>query len=587
MARYTRSEFLRLAATATGAGMTVGELGAVKMNGDRNRLTHEPSADHRGMPTTSSRWPVAANDPDFVLLNANVLTVDDALPRAQAFAVREGRFVAVGSNDEIGNLVRPGVERIDAQGGTVTPGFIDAHSHPASGGVSELVEVNVNLPSIREILDALGARAQGTPPGNWVLGFMYDDTKVAERRPLTRFDLDEVVPDHPVRVRHRGGHTSWYNTKAFELAGIDGQTPDPEGGRFDREGSTLTGRVAERANRVLERIIPSETTPEQRQAGVELISKLMTAAGLTSVHDAGVSAASAKAYQAAYAAGKMRFRVYMMLRGGIYDSVTVAGLSTGFGDEWLRIGGVKYTADGSASERTMRMSTPYVGRPDDYGILTMSQEEIHEVVERAHRNRFQVGIHANGDVAIDMVLKAYERVQQLWPRSDPRHRIEHCSLINGDLLRRIAAIGVVPTPFYTYVHYHGNKWGEYGAQKMRSMFAHRSFLDHEIPVAGASDYVPGPYEPMMAIQSMVTRADFEGRSWGENQRISVEEAIRICTINGARASFEEGIKGSIKTGKLADFVLLSQDPRTADPDMIKKIPVVRTVVGGRTMHVLD
>ena len=205
-------------------------------------------------------------------------------------------------------------------------------------------------------------------------------------------------------------------------------------------------------------------------------------------------------------------------------------------------------------------------------------------MEEAHRAGYQIGIHANGDVTIDMVLKAYERVQELWPRTDPRHRIEHCSLVNPELLRRIKAAGAIPTPFYTYVHYHGNKWVEYGQEKMRWMFAHRSFLDSGIPVAGASDYMPGPYEPLMALQSMVTRKDFEGRVWGENQRVSLDEALRICTLNGAHASFEEDLKGSITAGKLADFVVLATDPHSVDPDQIKQIAVARTVVGGRTMY---
>jgi len=195
-----------------------------------------------------------------------------------------------------------------------------------------------------------------------------------------------------------------------------------------------------------------------------------------------------------------------------------------------------------------------------------------------------VGIHANGDVAIDMVLNAYERVQRNWPRPDPRHRLEHCSLVNPELLRRIKAIGAIPTPFYTYAHYHGNKWVEYGPDKMRWMFAHRSFLDHGIPVASGSDYVPGPYEPLMALQSMVTRKDFDGRVWGPNQRITVDEALRVCTVNAAHASFEEGIKGSITAGKLADFVVLAEDPHDVDPDHLKEIQVMRTVVGGDTVY---
>jgi predicted amidohydrolase YtcJ len=268
----------------------------------------------------------------------------------------------------------------------------------------------------------------------------------------------------------------------------------------------------------------------------------------------------------------------------LFKALTTAGIKTGYGDEWIRIGAAKFSADGSASERTMRMSTPYIGRPNDYGILTMTQEEIHEAVEDAHRHGFQIGVHANGDVTIDMVLKAYERVQELWPREDPRHRIEHCSLVNPDLLKRIKAVGALPTPFYTYVHYHGEKWAEYGPEKMKWMFAHRSFLDYGIRVAPASDYMPGPFEPMMAIQSMVTRKDFKGRIWGENQRVSVDEALRICTLNGAYASFEENLKGSISVGKLADFVVLAEDPHEVEADLIKEIPVVRTVAGGWTTH---
>jgi predicted amidohydrolase YtcJ len=232
----------------------------------------------------------------------------------------------------------------------------------------------------------------------------------------------------------------------------------------------------------------------------------------------------------------------------------------------------------------MRMSTPYVGRPDDFGILTMTPAEIHAAVENAHRAGFQIGVHANGDVTIGYVLDAYERVQKQWPRADARHRIEHCSLVNPDLLRRIRAAGVIPTPFYTYVYYHGDKWAEYGPDKMRWMFAHRSFLDHGIPVAGASDYMPGPYEPLMALQSLVTRTDYAGRAWGPNQKVTVDEALRICTLNGAHASFEEQHKGSITPGKLADFVMLAADPHDVAPQQLKDIRIVRTVVGGRTVY---
>ena len=523
--------------------------------------------------------------PDYVVINARVLTSDDNMPRAEAFAVKDDRFIAVGTSSDILNLASSSSEIIDAEGMTVTPGFIDAHSHPSSGGVNELVQVNADLRSVVEIKQAIAERARNTPRGQWVRAFKYDDTKLDEGRPVNRFDLDEAAPENPVVVGHRGGHTGVYNSMALAMAGVTSETPDPADGRFYRdENGVLTGLVAEKARDVFRDLIPSDSNREERRDGVKLISQMMTAAGLTSVHQTGGGRNDMIAYQDARADDGLHFRMYLFPRGQLFFDLVNSGIRTGFGDEVFRIGAVKFGADGSASERTMAMSTPFEGSPGDHGILTMNQEEIHEAVENAHRNDFQIGIHANGDIAIDMVLNAYERVQSLWPRPDPRHRIEHCSLVNPDLLRRIKATGSIPTPFYTYVHYHGNKWVYYGEEKMKWMFAHKSFLDYGIPVAPASDYTPGPYEPLMGIQSMVTRKDWMGRVWGPNQRISVDEALKVCTMNGAYASFEENIKGSITTGKLADFVILAEDPHDVDPDQIKNIEIVRTVVGGTTMY---
>jgi predicted amidohydrolase YtcJ len=520
--------------------------------------------------------------PDLVVINGNVLTQDDDNPSAQAFALKDGRFVAVGSTDDVLNLVSANTQVIDAAGGTVIPGFIDAHSHPSGAGLNALKNVNTNLGSIARIQDALSGRARQTPAGEWIVGYMYDDTKQEEGRPLNRRDLDEVSTEHPIVVGHRGGHTGVYNSRAFELAGVTASTPDPFGGEFEREGGELTGKVAERARSVFD--VPSNSTREERAAGVAAICREMNAAGLTSVHSAGTGPADYRAYQDAYQAGDLSFRMTAMARGASFPALLEAGIRSGFGDDWLRIGAVKFAADGSASERTMAMSTPYEGRPDDFGILTMTQEQVHEVVEEAHRAGWQIAIHANGDVAIDMVLNAYERAQRQWPRQDTRHRIEHCSLVNPSLLQRIAEGGYIPAPFYTYAHYHGEKWVEYGEEKMEWMFAHKSFLDYGIWVAPASDHQPGPYEPLMALQSMVTRKDFGGRVWGPSQRITLDQALKICTLHGAYASFEENAKGSITAGKLGDFVILAEDPHDVDPDRIKEIRLVRTVVGGRTVY---
>ena len=519
---------------------------------------------------------------DQIVVNGLVLTQDDAMPNATAFAVKGGRFIAVGSDADIRNLAAAGTEVIDAGGATVVPGFIDAHSHPSGAGLNALKNVNTNLGSVARIQEALRERAGQTPPGEWIVGYMYDDTKQEEGRPVNRLDLDAVSTEHPIVVGHRGGHTGVYNSKAFEVAGVTVNTPDPFGGHFYRENGELTGKVAERARGAFN--VPSGSTREDRSAAVSLICQEMNSTGLTSVHQAGTGQEDFRAYQDAREAGDLSLRMYLMARGGAYPALRDAGVRTGFGDDMIRVGPVKFAADGSASERTMAMSTPYTGRPDDFGILTMTQEEIHEAVEDAHRNGWQIAIHANGDVTIDMVLNAYERMQREYPREDTRHRLEHCSLVNPDILQRIAAGGFIPAPFYTYAHYHGEKWIEYGAEKMEWMFAHKSFLDHGIMVAPASDHSPGPYEPLMAIQSMVTRKDFSGRVWGPSQKITVDQAMRICTRHGAYAAFEEHEKGSITAGKLADYVFLAEDPHETDPDRIKEIKVLRTVVGGRAVY---
>jgi predicted amidohydrolase YtcJ len=520
---------------------------------------------------------------DLILSGGTFHTMDPKLGPVEALAIRGARILAAGTADEISGLAGAGTRTIDTRGLTITPGFIDAHSHPLMA--NEAVSVNVDFRSIGEVQDALRAKAQVTPPGHWVQGHMYDDTKFVEGRPLNRADLDAVSQEHPIFIRHRGGHTAVVNSLAFTTAGVTLETPDPEGGKYYRDADGFTGRIAEHA---LDSFLEAGTWPAVDRAAnrenARLITQRMARSGLTSTTDAWGDREGWQSWQDAAAADQLSCRVSFMPSGEIYEAMKAAGIRSGFGDEMLRVGAVKYGADGSASERTMRMSTPFKGRPGDYGILTMDQREIDDAVDDAAANGFRIGIHANGDVTIDMVLQAYERVLAGWQGPNPRFRIEHCSLVNPDLLRRIKAAGAIPTPFYTYAHYHGEKWHEYGPDKMEWMFAHRSFLDYGIPVAPASDYTPGPYEPMMAIQSMVTRKDPAGKVWGPSQRISVAEAMQVCTMNGAYASFEEDIKGSLTPGKLADIAVLAEDPQRVDPDAIKDIAVVRTLLGGRTVH---
>jgi len=389
-----------------------------------------------------------------------------------------------------------------------------------------------------------------------------------------------------VVVQHRGGHTSFYNTKALDMAGITRETSNPPGGTFDRDANgDLNGRVTDRARAAINRIgkrpsFSAEQTAQRDRDGIAHISKEFARYGLTSVHHEG---GDLQAIQDVRVRGDLKHRVSYEASGRVLDSMIAGGIMTGFGDEWIKFGATsEHTVDGSFSERTMALSMPYAGteyKGTSRRRRTISTRGSSACIAPVSR----VNCHANGDVAIDMYLTAFERAQKAFPRADARPKITHCTLINDDLIRRIKAVGAVPAMFTTYAYYNTDKFPFYGEALMKRSMAYRTMLDAGIHAAAGSDFSPGPFAALMGIQGMVTRTGWDGTSWGVNQRITVDEAIRVNTLNGAYASHEEGIKGSITEGKLADFVVLADDPHTVGPDKIKDIQIVRTVVGGTTM----
>src|SRR5579871_745520 len=520
---------------------------------------------------------------ELILHNGNIWTVNAHEPRAEAIAIARGRILAIGSNREVLPIAVPTTKKIDLGQKTVLPGFIDAHSHPADAGLSHLKMVDCDLRSISAIQQALRERAAKTPAGDWILGFKYDDTKTSDGRPLTIQDLDAAVPDYPVYIQHRGGHTIYCNSSAFKRAGIDEKTPDPPGGQISHDPATgkLSGRLAESAQSLIDKAMAQKFTRDDHREGVKLISKMLAKTGITSATEAQGTPTDLQAYQDARDAGELLFRAYCFINYRYIDSMIAAGVRTGFGDEWVRVGAMKLVSDGSISERTAHLSTAYEGRPNDFGIQVMNEEELYEYGRKAHLAGWQIGTHANGDVGIDTALRVYERLQKESPRKDARYRLEHCTVVNDNLVRRIAALGAIPTPFSTYVYYHGEKMKYYGAERLNNMFALRSFLDAGIRATQASDYPPGEFAPMMALQSEVTRTDMKGNVWGPKQKVSVEEAIRVGTIHGAYASFEENLKGSLEVGKVADLVVLGRDPFKEDPSTLVTIPVERTMAGGK------
>jgi predicted amidohydrolase YtcJ len=477
---------------------------------------------------------------------------------------------------------------------TVVPGFIDTHNH--GGGEGLLYDVLVGNPfdveyvTIQSIIDKLRVRAKTTPPGTWVEGYFFDDTKLKDNRALNAQDLDKVSTEHPVAVHHRGGHTGFYNSLAFKRAGITKDTPNPYGGTYDKnENGELNGRVTDRARGSLakagrfESISPADND-KRRLDGVAFMSKKFVEYGLTTVHhnEPGVLAAM----QEQRARGGLLHRVSYEPTGDLLEAMIKNGIESGFGDDRIRLGATsEHVVDGSFSERTMAISRPYIGISPPYqGNLTESQDDLNAWVERVHRAGIRLNCHANGDVAIDRTLTAYERALKLSPRGDVRPKITHCSMINDDLVQRIKAMNVVPSIFSTYPYYNSDKFHFYGPEVMTHMMAFRTLLDAGIVAAAGSDFSPGPFCPLMAMQAMVTRTGWNGETWGENQRIGVDEALRVNTINGAYNEFEELAKGSITPGKLADFVVLADDIHTVDKGKIKDIKIVRTVVGGTTAY---
>lgn len=536
-----------------------------------------------GMFLAGALLPRTRLEPDTILYNGNIWTVDDATPQVQAVAISDGRIFAVGSNDDVLRLASPLTRKVDLGWKTVLPGFNDAHAHPIYSGVEHLKQVACDKDSIEEIQAALRERASKTPPGAWVLGFLYDDGKTP--RPLTRQDLDAAVPDHPVLVGHRGGHTIFVNSVAYKLAAVDENTADPPGGRYAHDASgKLNGLVADAAAERFRKLIPNEVTRENLQQGAALISKMFTAKGVTSACDADAGPDAVQGYQDARDAGDLRFRTYCLIHAPDLQHFMDAGIHSGFGDEWVRIGGVKQYVDGSISERTAWLSQPYIGMANYTGLQVTPREQLLETARRAHAAHWQLATHANGDLAIDEILGIYEQVQRENPRPDPRFRVEHCTLLNASLIKRMAALKVIPAPFSCYVYFHGDVMHFYGEERTRNMFPMRSFLDAGLRPTDASDYTASPSDPMMWLQSQLTRRDPKGNVWGANQRITLQEAIRCGTQNGAYASFEEDHKGSISVGKFADLIVLPKDPFKSDPTALMTVKVERTMVGGKWVY---
>ena len=526
-----------------------------------------------------------------MVLNGNVITVDGTRPRAEAFAVLGDKFIAVGSTLKIRHWVGESTTVINAEGRTITPGFIDAHMHPRPTypESSPLATVDLrpaSVASMADLIAALAAKATLVPEGQWIRGVRYEDTKLG-RHP-TRADLDQASSRHPIYLEHSSGHLGVANSFVLRAAGITRDTPDPPGGAFDRgDDGAPNGVCREGACRVLRQAVSE--TPVRRQDEVEGIKRTLrqfAKDGITTVVDAGGTPEKLDLFRAAVVP-ESSVRVIMMVLSEYLDEFRAGGLGTGFGDSWLKVGPIKAFHGNSLSGRTAWLFEPYdmvnpaTGERDYYGIPPdQTQSELDSLIFTIHEAGFQMGVHSNGDREITMLLEAFEKALARLPRADHRHRIEHASVVNPAILQKVRELQLVLV-LHSYVYEHGDKMEAFGADRWDMMHANRLALNMGIPVAGNSDYEVSAAIPLLRIQSMVTRTSAEGIVYGAEQRISPEEAIRVWTMGSAFSVFEEDIKGSIEAGKLADFVILSHDPTAVPIDEIKDIVVHTTVVGGR------
>lgn len=525
---------------------------------------------------------------DLVLYNGNVHTMDPSRPQVQAVAIQGNRVLATGSDEEMRGLLRAGGEAVDLRGRTVVPGFTDAHLHFMSYGLG-LNRIDLaGVPSLEEALSRVAARAATMPAGRWLLGRGWDQSLWAGGAFPTRWDLDRVVPDHPVFLRRKCGHAGWANSRALELAGITTATPDPPGGAIGRDPETgrPTGLVFERAIKLVSGVIPEPTLAEAVGA-IQAALPHAHRAGLVGVHTM-EKAVAFQAFQYLRQAGALSLRVLMQIPRKQMGAAIEVGLRSGFGDPWLRIGGVKVFADGALGSHTAYMLEPFEDAPGDCGIAVTSAAELRQVIGQASAAGLAAFVHAIGDRANREVLDAIEATRQAGVGLHLRHRIEHVQLIHPDDQPRLAQLGVIASmqPIHATqdMRLAGRLWGE----RCAGAYAWRSLLDNGAVLAFGSDAPVETLSVLQGIHAAVTRRRADGspgpEGWNPQERLTVEEAVRAYTAGAAYASGEEMIKGPLSPGKLADLVVLSDDIFTVEPMAILGAEVLATMVDGAFVH---
>jgi len=504
---------------------------------------------------------------DIVLKNAKVITMDAARPVAELVAVTDDQISFVGSNKELDSLTGPGTRVIDCSGRALLPGFNDAHLHLFSL-VRKLLSIDLSPAAVRSIADikeAVRRKAEKTPPGTWLSGTDYNEFYLEEKRCPTRWDLDEAAPNHPVVLSHRSLHACVLNSLALSLAGINTETPEPPGGRIERDMATgePNGILIDMLGDIRAKVMPSFTDAELNE-GISLANSLFLTYGITSVQDTTVSN-DIKRWETVCGFilnRKLRSRMTMMAGAPYRAEFQQVNLKTGYGDNLMQLGAVKILLE-----------------------VQPEPEELNRLVLECHREGWQLAFHAVAESTVAAAITALEYADSYLPVAGRRHRIEHCGECPPYLLERLKKLGVVIVTQPPFIYYSGERYLATVPESQQPwLYRLKSPLESGVVVAGSSDAPVVSNNPMMGIYAAVTRRAESGQALLPEERIGVNQALALYTINAAYASFEEEIKGSLSPGKLADVVVLSDDPTKVSPEKIKDIKVEMTIIGGEVVY---
>ncbi len=509
--------------------------------------------------------------PDLILYDANVLTMDPILPKAQTVAIRGGKTLAAGGNEDFDDLLCMNTQVIDCKGKTILPGFIDAHCHLrayAERFVTLDISPRNHVYSISDLQARIRSFSEKVSPGTWIIGKAYDEFYLREQRHPTHRDLDASTSLHPVKLTHRTGHAHVLNKSALAILGISRETPDPPGGMIDRDIETgePTGILYGMGDYLAKNIPP--LTDDQIRPGVERVTQELLASGVTSVQDA-TSRNDLNQWRMFCSwkkSGLLRPRVTLMLGMEGFEEYRNDLFSFPVDANDLRIGGVKIVLH------------------ETTGQLAPTQEELNEMVYLIHESGLQAILHAIEESTIEAACSAIDRALKKSPQSDHRHRIEHCSVCPPGLAKRIAALGIMVVTQPSFIYYNGERYLKTVPKKQLShLYPLATLLRNDVRVAASSDFPLTPPTPLCGIYAAVSRIAENGEAIVPREGVSPSEALRMYTLEGARSIFEERVKGSITPGKLADLVVLSGDPTKVPINEIKEIKVEMTILGGEVV----